>query len=191
MPDLAKILRADTNEPVDISNAAGRPYLAETPVGEKEYARKDGEWVEITEELKMARWFAETDRVITNTTIPATRGSDMVNLPVTTRRVRVGNIYLYRFYIEGGAGPPATIAPGEYIVGTPDDYPELTAYEFSSQMGGPVFERNAGGGLTIASNSAGMVQPNGIILYATGTVYISDNASLIFEATRSQMGPWA
>ena len=187
MPEYAKILRADTSTPVNLLNAEGKPYIEDIPPNANESARKNGQWVNISEELKMARWFAETDRVITNTTIPAVGG----NLPATVRRVRVGNIYLYRLYVEGLDSNQVTIVANDYVVGSPADYPELVGYEFSVQMAVPVFTRTPAGAMTISGQAAGLVQPDGIILHIPIDLTLQAGHALIFEATRSQMGPWA
>ena len=188
-----RVLRADTNEPVNLLSPDGIMYLPEAPKDGKEYAWRDEQWVDISEELKMARWFAKTDRVITTTTIPAvsvTTGYPTY-LNVTVRRVKVGNIYLYRGFLEG----PDTnkrVVPGDYVLATSDDYPELVNYEFSNQMSAPVYVMYGNGGIAgISSICAALVQPNGIILHVAQEILLGYEMALIFEATRSQMGPWA
>ena len=193
MAQLAKVTRADTSMAVNLANAAGKAYIPEAPTNGREYARRNGEWVDVTEEMAMARWFAITDRVITTATIPATivSSSTPTNLEAVVRRVRVGNIYLYRVYVEGIAGEAISLDVGNYIVGTADDYPELTGYEYSYQMSVPVFKRTAVGALDIAGTTAGLIQPTGIIIHIATATTIPAGYSLLYEATRSQMGQWA
>ena len=162
--------------------------IEDVPLDGKEYALKDGVWVDISEELEMARWFAETDRVITTLTNVA--GVNGFN--GTLRRVRVGNIYMYRIYIENTTAGSITIPAGSYVLGTVADYPELSDYEFSNQMGAPLWQRTAAGAISYYSSGALLVQPNGIILHLAGAIgLISNGIAVISEATRSQMGPWA
>ena len=188
MSALKKVQRADTHEPVNVLDAAGSPYITDAPRDGREYVLRDGVWVNISEELKMARWFAKTDRVITNTTITSNDGS--YEFPVTVRRVRVGNIYLYRVYMENLSGTMKFWPPGDHILGRPEDFPELANFEFSNQMAVPVYARL---GNSIVNNYlfSGLVQPNGIILHLASTLSMYPDMVWAFEATRAQMGPWA
>ena len=188
-----RVLRADTNEPVNLLSPDGIMYLPEAPKNGKEYAWRNEQWVDISEELKMARWFAKTDRVITNTTIPAITQSSgsPLSLEVTVRRVKVGNVYLYRGFVNG-PDVYATIVVGDYVLATSEDYPELVNYEFSNQMSLPIYCMLPGGGIAaVYTLAAALIQPNGFILHVAQDLHLGVNYSLIFEATRSQMGPWA
>ena len=188
MSQQKRVQQASTNTPVNLLNIDSKAYVADAPQDGKEYVRRGNTWVDVSVELKMARWFAKTERVITNTTMPDWEGRE---LPATVRRVKVGNIYLYRVYVKLLPAQDTVIEPGDYILGLPEDYPELSGYEYSAQMSAPVFFRRSNGGLVIAPTVAGLIQPNGIIIHAPTIVNAPIDSALIFEATRSHMGPWA
>ena len=153
-------------------------YHGDNPVGEEN----------ICTALDMAVWFGRTERKIINTNIATTP----TPLTANVRRVRVGNIYMYRLWIENTTDGFIKFPVGDYLLATPDDLPELPKYEFSNQMGMPTFSFNATTkGIASIYSMVGQVTPSGVFLHVGTETSLTAKCAIMSEATRSQMGPWA
>lgn len=152
-------------------------YHGDNPVGEEN----------ICTALDMAVWFGRTERIVINKNV--SYGASM--LPTTVRRVRVGNIYMYRVFIENTTPGSVTINTGDYVLATASEFPEIVNYEFSAQMGAPLWQRTAAGAISYYSSGALLIQPNGIIMHLANAIGLtSTGIAVVAEATRSQMGEW-
>ena len=153
-------------------------YHGDNPVGEEN----------VCVALDMAVHFGRTERVIVNSMIPTTP----VPLSASLRRVRVGNLYLYRIWVQNHTDQMARFVPGDYLMATPEQLPELPNYEFSNQMGMPAFSFNATTkALASIYSMVGQVTPDGVFLHVGSEVSLSGQCAVMMEGTRAQMGPWA